>query len=70
MINLWNQINYFRGLPDSSDFIYLGTYRDYTIDKKLAIKEGKFFPPYYPGIFYEKNNSYRSLEKNVHQNKK
>lgn len=61
--NLWRLILFFRNeyKYPNRDAKFLGTYRDYLMDKKASALEGKRFFPYYPELYYEKNKKYRNF---------
>jgi hypothetical protein len=58
---IWKLIDNYRNtiLTDSTD--YMGTYRDYIIDKKISNISGKMFMPYFPDMFLRNNNAYRTI---------
>ena len=60
---MWNIIDYFKTIDPSTDpSRYLGTYINYDVAKKMeALKQTKYFQPYYPEEYMNKHKKYREL---------
>lgn len=59
---LWTMIEFIREQYTFSDQItHIGTYRNAAADKKISGMKGKMFFPYYPHVYLEQNNKYRSI---------
>jgi hypothetical protein len=65
LINLWRLIEEFRlGFGEKSVITkveYIGTFREYSIDRKLSKLQGKPFFPYIPEIYLAEKNAYREI---------
>jgi hypothetical protein len=63
IVNIWQCIEYFRcDQCENKIDGYIGTYRDYGIDKKLSIfSQNKRFFPYYPDVYLNDNSKYRDI---------
>lgn len=59
--HLWRLIIFFRSgdYPKEEFLEFIGVFRDYSIDKKLAALGGKFFQPYYPETSLAQFKKYR-----------
>jgi hypothetical protein len=58
---LWSVILYFRNLVSTDTPEFIGTYRDFAVDKKLNTVGVKVPYPYYPEMYFEDNKKYRDV---------
>lgn len=57
---LWNLILYFRNeFKDNLKINFIGTFKDYKINKSMDILEKKIINAYYPELYFNENNKYR-----------
>lgn len=59
--HLWNNILYFRALEYKEEPLFIGTYKDFNVDKKLNTLGVKIPYPYYPEIYFDSNKKYRDI---------
>ena len=61
IIYLWELIEFLRSHNTTLDISFLGTYKDFTVDKRMSNLQEKMFYPYYPYIYNVENGSLRVI---------
>jgi hypothetical protein len=63
LVYLWNLIGFLRTNEEMTigELQFMGTHKDYIVDKKISNLKEKMFYPYYPYMYFKENGKYRSI---------